>query len=111
MRDDHQTPDVEIGSDHIVADLGLEDADELSICPALGIQVMKTIREKELYQKEVGKLLRLKQPDLSAIKRATFRRFSHERLIGLLNKREQNVISHLTRHRTGECLQYVTVAP
>jgi hypothetical protein len=46
MGDGHQTPDVEIGSDRIVVDLGLDDSDALSTRTALGIQVMKTIREK-----------------------------------------------------------------
>ena len=44
MRDGHQTPDVESGSDRIVVDLGLDDADALSTRTALGIQVTETCR-------------------------------------------------------------------
>ena len=98
MMDGNQTPDVEIGSDRIFVDLGLEDADELSTRTALGIQVMKTIREKDLSQKEAGKLLGLKQPEVSAIMRAKFGRFSQERLIGFLNKLEQKVTIQVSRH-------------
>lgn len=82
MMDGNQTPDVEIGSGNIFANLGLDDAEELYTRTALGIQVMKSIREKGLSQKEAGKLLGLKQSEVSAIMRAKFIRFSQERLIG-----------------------------
>lgn len=95
----------EIVSKNIFADLGLDDADELYTRSALGIQVMKNIRERSLSQKEAGKLLRLKQPEVSAIMRAKFSRFSQERLIGFLNKFEQKVTSC---HRLGEPYQQVT---
>lgn len=51
---DNQTTEIEIGSGNIFADLGLDDADELYTRTALGIQVMKSIREKGLNQKEAG---------------------------------------------------------
>ena len=110
MMDGHQTPDIEIGSDCIFVDLGLEDADELSTHTALGIQVMKTIREEGLTQKEAGKRLGLKQSEVSAIMRAKFSRFSQERLIGFLNRFEQKVTIQVSHHRKGERYQQVTVA-
>lgn len=108
---DNQTTETEIGSGNIFADLGLDDADELSTRTALGIQVMKTIREKGLSQKEAGKLLGLKQPDVSAIMRAKFSRCSQERLIGFLNRLEQKVTIQVSPHHRGEPYQQVTVAP
>ncbi|MGE0471755.1 MAG: helix-turn-helix domain-containing protein [Nitrospira sp.] len=105
------TVGIETGSRNMFADLGLKDADGLATRTALGIQVMKTIRGKGLRQKEAGKLLGLKQPDVSAIMRAQFRRFSQERLIGLLNKLEQKVTIQITPHRKGERYQHVTVSP
>ena len=110
MRDGHQAPDDEIGSARIVVDLELDDADKLSTHTALGIQVMKPIREAGLRQKEAGKLPGLKQPDVSAIMRAKFSRFSQERLIGFLNKLEQKVTIHVSRHHRGEPYQQVMVA-
>lgn len=107
----HPTTDMETGSGNIFADLGLDDADELYTRTALGIQVMKTIRESGFSQKEAGKRLGLKQPEVSAIMRAKFRRFSQERLIGFLNKLEQKVTIQVSRHRKGERYQHVTVAP
>ncbi len=105
-----QTTDRETWSSNIFTDLGLDDADALSTRTALGIQVMKTIRGKGLRPQEAEKLLGLRQPDLSAIMRAKFRRFSQERLIGFLNKLEQNVTIHVSRHHRGEPYQQVMVA-
>jgi predicted XRE-type DNA-binding protein len=102
---------MDTGSSNIFTDLGLEDADQLLTRTALGIQVMKTIRESGFSQQEAGKRLGLTQPDVSAIMRAKFRRFSQERLIGLLNKLEQKVTIHITRHRKGEPYQQVTLSP
>lgn len=106
----HATSDLDIGSGNIFADLGLKDADTLMTRTALGIQVMKTIKESGFSQQEAGKRLGLTQPDVSAIMRATFRRFSQERLIRLLNKLEQKVTIHVSRHHRGEPYQQVMVA-
>jgi predicted XRE-type DNA-binding protein len=108
--ENNQTTEVEIGSGNIFADLGLDDAEELYTRSALGIQVMKTIRQNGLSQKEASKLLGLKQPEVSAIMRAKFSRFSQERLIGFLNKLEQKVTIQVSRHHRGEPYQEVTVA-
>lgn len=108
--EDNQTTEIEIGSGNIFADLGLDDAEELYTRTALGIQVMKSIREKGLSQKEAGKLLGLKQPEVSAIMRAKFSRFSQERLIGFLNRFEQKVTIQVSRHHRGEPYQEVTLA-
>lgn len=108
---DNKTTEIEIGSGNIFADLGLNDADELHTRAALGTQVMKSIREKGLSQKEAGKLLGLKQPEVSAIMRAKFSRFSQERLIEFLNQFEHKVTIQVSRHHRGEPYQQVTVAP
>ena len=107
--EDTQTTDRDTWSGNLFTDLGLDDADALSTRTALGIQVMKTIRGKGLRQQEAGKLLGLKQPDVSAIMRAKVRRFSQERLIGFLNKLEQKVTIHVSRHHRGEPYQQVMV--
>lgn len=111
MGTNHKTTDMDTGSSNIFTDLGLEDADQLLTCTALGIQVMKTMRESGFSQQEAGKRLGRTQPDVSAIMRAKSRRFSQERLIGFLNKLEQKVTIHITRHRNGEPYQQVTISP
>ena len=110
MGTNHSTSDLDMGSGNIFTDLGLEDADELNTRTALGIQVMKTIRESGFSQQEAGKRLGLTQPDVSAIMRAQFRRFSQKRLVGFLNKLEQKVTIHVSRHHRGEPYQQVMVA-
>ena len=97
----------EESSGNIFADLELEDADELYTRAALGIQVMRIIKDRGFTQKEAAKFLGLKQPEVSAIMRAKFSRFSQERLICFLNKLEQKVTIQVSRHRRGEPYQQV----
>ena len=101
----------EIGSGNVFADLGLEDAEELYTRAALGVQVMKILNDRGYSQKESADVLGLKQPEVSAIMRAKFSRFSQERLIGFLNKLNQKVTIQVSRRRRGEPYQQVTIAP
>ena len=101
----------EISSGNVFADLGLDDAEELYTRAALGVQVMKILTARGLTQKEAAEILDIKQPEVSAIMRAKFRKFSQERLIGFLNKLNQKVTIQVSRHHKGEPYQQVTVAP
>ena len=101
----------EIGSGNVFADLGLDKADELYTRAALGVQVIKILNERGLTQKDAAEILDIKQPEVSAIMRAKFSKFSQERLIGFLNKLNQKVMIQVSRHRKGEPYQRVTVAP
>jgi len=100
----------ETGSGNIFADLGLDEADELYTRACLGVQVMKILKDRRYSQKEAAEFLGLKQPEISAIMRAKFSRFSQERLIGFLNKLNQKVTIEVSRHRKGEPYQQVTFA-
>ncbi len=111
MSDDELSEtEIEVGSSNIFADLGLENADELYTRACLGVQVMKIIKERGYSQKEAAEVLGLKQPEISAIMRAKFSRFSQERLIGFLNKLNQKVIIQISDHQKGETYQQVTFA-
>ncbi|MGH9760411.1 MAG: helix-turn-helix domain-containing protein [Blastocatellia bacterium] len=101
----------EIGSGNVFADIGLDDADELYTRTALGIQVMRILKERNYSQKEAADFLGLKQPEVSAIMRAKFSRFSQERLIGFLNRLNQKVAIHVSLRRKREPYQQVTFAP
>ncbi len=101
----------EMGSGNIFADLGLDDADELYTRAALGVQVMKILKERSLSQQEAADYLGIKQPEVSAIMCAKFSRFSQERLIGFLNKLNQKVTIHVSSHHKGEPYQQVTFSP
>jgi len=100
----------EIGSDNIFADLGLDNADDLYTRAALGVQVMRIFQKRRYTQKQAAEFLGIKQPEVSAIMRAKFARFSQERLIGFLNKLNQKVTIQISRHEKGEPFQRVTVA-
>jgi predicted XRE-type DNA-binding protein len=96
---------------NVFADLGIEHAEELYTRAALGVQVMKILTERDLSQKEAAEMLGIRQPEVSAIMRARFRKFSQERLIGFLNKLNQKVAIQVSRRRKGEPYQQVTIAP
>ncbi len=98
---------IETGSDNIFADLGLDDADELYTRACLGVQVMKILRERQYSQKDAAEFLGVKQPEVSALMRAKFSRFSQERLIGFLNKLDQKVTIQVSHHHEGEPYQQV----
>jgi predicted XRE-type DNA-binding protein len=101
-------PEIEISSGNIFADLGLDDADELYTRACLGVQVMRLLKERNYSQKDAAAFLGLKQPEISAIMRAKFSRFSQERLIGFLNKLNQKVTIQISNHHEGEPYQQVT---
>lgn len=110
MSSENSETGLEVSSSNIFADLGLDDADELYTRACLGVQVMKIIRERGYSQKEAAEFLGLKQPEISAIMRAKFSRFSQERLIGFLNRLNQKVIIQISHHHEGEPYQQVTFA-
>ena len=101
--------DIEIGSDNIFADLGLDNADELYTRACLGVQVMKILKERQYSQKDAAEILGVKRPEVSALMQAKFSRFSHERLIGFLNKLNQKVTIQVSHHHEGEPYQHVVV--
>ncbi len=102
-------PYVTESNGNIFADLGLDEADELFTRAALGVQVMKLLKGRS--QNEAAKLLGIKQPEVSALMRAKFRRFSQERLIGFLNKLDRKVTIQISRRRGKEPYQQVTLVP
>lgn len=104
-------PDIEFetSSGNVFEDLDLDEADELYTRAALGAQVVKTLQEQGYTQAEAAKRLGIKQPEVSALMRARFHRFSQERLIGFLNKLDLKVTIQISRHQRGEPLQQVAI--
>lgn len=82
---------------NIFADLGIDDADEFYTRACFGVQVMKLLKGRS--QKDAAKLLGVQQPEISALMRARFSRFSQERLIGFLNKLDKKVTIQISPHR------------
>ena len=99
--------DFENGSGNVFKDIGLDDADELYTRAALGCQIVKILKEQGYTQAETSKILGIKQPEVSALMRAKFHRFSQERLISFLNKLDLKVTIQISRHHRGEPFQQV----
>lgn len=96
-------------SGNVFADMGLDDADELLTRAKLGHSVRMILEKKKLKQREIGKLLEIKQPEVSNLMNGRYTLFSQERLIGFLNKLDRKVTVQVSRRRKGEALQEVVL--
>ena len=71
---------------NVFEDLGLPDADELILKAELLSEIMDTIESRGLKQKDLMKLLGIKQPEASYLMNGKLSRFSRERLIDYMVK-------------------------
>ncbi len=100
----------EESSGNVFADLGLDDAEELLIRAKLGHSVRMILEKKKLKQREIGKLLGIKQPEVSNLMNGRYTLFSQERLFAFLNKLDRKVTVQVSRRRKGESPQDVVLA-
>jgi predicted XRE-type DNA-binding protein len=110
MADDTTLIPVEIGSDNIFADLGLDNADELLTRAQLGFSVRKTLEERSMKQADIAKLLGIKQPEVSNLMQGKYHLFSEGRLMAFLNRLDQKVMIVVSPHHQGERFQQVAFA-
>jgi predicted XRE-type DNA-binding protein len=82
----------ETGSGNVFSDLGLEDADELLIRAQLGLTVRMILKEQNLKQAEICKLLGLGQAEVSKLMGGKYHLFSEKRLLSFLEKLNKQVI-------------------
>lgn len=92
--------EIENSSGNIFADLGCQDAEEMSLKAGLAIQIVRAMRERELTQRQTADLVGLKQPDLSNIARARLDGISVERLLSVLNRLGHRVEVRVERQET-----------
>ncbi|MDE0333219.1 MAG: helix-turn-helix transcriptional regulator [Nitrospinae bacterium] len=71
---------------NVFEDLGLPDADELILKAELLREITDTIESRGLKQKDLMKLLDIKQPEASYLMNEKLSRFSRERLIDYMVK-------------------------
>jgi predicted XRE-type DNA-binding protein len=100
----------EESSDNLFADLGLDESEELLTRAKLGRSVRMILEKKKLKQREIGKLLDIKQPEVSNLMNGRYTLFSQERLFGFLNNLDRKITVQVTRRRKGESLQEVVLA-
>jgi predicted XRE-type DNA-binding protein len=87
----HSNIQVRAGSGNVFRDLGLPDADELSVQAGLVRRICLRIKELGLTQVQAAKQLDLKQPDISKLMNGRHTGFSAERLFRVLNALDEDV--------------------
>ena len=74
------------GSHNVFKDLGHPKADEIQLRAELLSDVLDTVRSRKLTQKDVMRILGIKQPEASYLMNGKLSRFSRERLIDYMVK-------------------------
>lgn len=90
-KDSRDTLAITEGSGNVFEDLGFQDAEKYLAKAELARQINRLIMDRGLIQAEAAGLLGVDQPKISAIARGQLSAFSIERLIGFLNKLDQDV--------------------
>ena len=72
------------GSKNVLADLGIEDAEELSTKMRLAVEIVRIVRERGLRQAEAARRLGIPQPKISALMNYRLGGFSAEKLMHFL---------------------------
>ena len=106
----HAQIEFEESSGNVFADLGLDHPEELLTRAQLGHSVRIILEKRNLKQREIGKLLGIKQPEVSNLMNGRYALFSQERLFGFLNKLGHKVMVKITPRRSGEKPQEVVFA-
>ncbi len=97
----------EVGSANVIADLELDDSEELLTRAQLGYSVRAILKEKKLKQREVSDLLGIDQAEVSKLMSGKYHLFAEGRLFGFLNKLDRKVTVQVAKRRDGDSLQEV----
>lgn len=79
------------GTDNVLADLGFDDAEELSAKAVLAIKLNALIDKRGLSQTEVAGLTGMTQPKVSQVRRYKLQNISLERLMQALVSLDQHI--------------------
>lgn len=79
------------GSDNVLLDIGLPDAEELTAKVILAKKINGILEQRDLTQAAAAELLGIPQPKISAIRHYKVRGISLERLMQALTALGQNV--------------------
>src|SRR5690606_34145119 len=82
---------IDISTDNIFADLGLEDAEEMIVRSDLLSEVINIIRKSNLTQKEIANILGISAPKVSALINGKISHFSNNTLMQYLAQLGCNV--------------------
>jgi predicted XRE-type DNA-binding protein len=79
------------GTDNVLADLGFDDAEELSAKTVLALKLNELIDMRGLSQTEAARLTGMTQPKVSQVRRYKLQNISLERLMQALVSLDQHV--------------------
>lgn len=79
------------GADNALADLGFDDAEELSAKAALAVKLNELIDKRNLSQTEAAAITGMTQPKVSQVRRYKLQNISLERLMQALVALDQRV--------------------
>ena len=79
------------GTDNVLADLGIEDAEELSAKVFLAVKLNELIDARRLSQLEAAHITGMTQPKVSQVRRYKLQNISLERLMQALVSLDQHV--------------------
>ena len=79
------------GTDNVLADLGFEDAEELSAKAALAFKLNELIAQRGMSQTAVAAMTGMTQPKVSQVRRYKLQNISLERLLQALVALDQRV--------------------
>ena len=79
------------GTDNVLADLGFDDAEELSAKAALAVKLNELIDKRGLSQMEAADITGMTQPKVSQVRRYKLQNISLERLMQALVSLDQYV--------------------
>ena len=95
--------DLPEGTENVLADLGFDDAKDLSAKAALAMKLNDIISERKLTQAQVASITGMTQPKVSQIRRYKLQNISLERLMEALvslDQRIEIVVKPAQRSRT-----------
>jgi predicted XRE-type DNA-binding protein len=79
------------GTDNVLADLGFDDAEELSAKAILAVKLNDLIDKRGLNQTEAADITGMTQPKVSQVRRCKLQNISLERLMQALVSLDQHV--------------------
>ncbi len=79
------------GTDNVLADLGFDDAEELSAKAVLAVKLNDVIDQRSLNQTAVAAITGMTQPKVSQVRRYKLQNISLERLMQALVSLDQDI--------------------
>lgn len=92
----------ENSSGNVFDDLGLENAEELQARSLVGFHVVELLKKQDMKQREIAKLLGIKQAEVSHLLNGHFSRFTVDKLLDFLKRMNQKVTIKISPHKQGE---------